>query len=144
MAEDQLFYVGLKAVIEKEGKVLLLNDPEMGVDLPGGKIQIGETDFLEVLDREINEESGLKTKILGPFSVGYFKFPINVKHRHAGKELFIVFFKAKYLSGDVVISDEHNSYEWADKDAFKDLAAKTKGNKNIINALKKYFEISIR
>ena len=40
--KDALFCVGQKAFIEKDGKVLVLNDPEEGLDFPGGKIQVGE------------------------------------------------------------------------------------------------------
>jgi len=46
MAEDQQFYIGQKVVLEKDGKVLILNDPVFGGDLPCGKIQVGETDVI--------------------------------------------------------------------------------------------------
>jgi hypothetical protein len=45
MAEDQLLYVGQKAFVEKAGKVLVVMDPDLGLDFPDGKIQEGETDF---------------------------------------------------------------------------------------------------
>ena len=37
MAEDKLFYIGQKAFIEKGGKVLVLFDPGLGLDFPGGR-----------------------------------------------------------------------------------------------------------
>ena len=42
MNDDALFCVGQKAFIEKDGKVLILNDPGEVLDFPGGKIQDGE------------------------------------------------------------------------------------------------------
>ncbi len=143
MKADKLFFAGLKAVIEKDGKVLVLNDSQMGPDLLGGKIQDGETDFLAALKREVKEETGLKVQISEPFSIGYFKFPDQVKHRHAGKEIFLVFFKAKYISGEVTISDEHNKFDWFDKDRFKK-TFKNKKDTNILKALGEYFNKATR
>lgn len=139
MAEDQLFYVGLKALIEKDGEVLVMHDPNMGIDLPGGKIQQGETDFSEVLHREVEEETGLKIEILNPLSLGYFKFPKKVKHRHAGKVMFIVFIKAKYVSGVVRLSEEHDSYQWVNKENYLGLKEASEKNNNIFAALKTFF-----
>jgi hypothetical protein len=49
MKDDALFCVGQKAFIEKDGEILVLNDPLEGLDFPGGKIQVGETDFAEAV-----------------------------------------------------------------------------------------------
>ncbi len=138
MAEDQLFYVGQKAVIDKDGEVLVLNDPITGIDLPGGKIQIGETDFLESLKREVQEETDLAIEIKEPFYIGLFDFPAHLTHRNAGKKIFLVMYKAKYLLGDVRLSDEHNKFKWVDKNSYKSLKTKDK-NSNIIKALDIYF-----
>ena len=45
MSQDQLFFVGQKAFIVRDGKVLVLFNPEGKIDFPGGKIQEGEEDF---------------------------------------------------------------------------------------------------
>ena len=46
MKEDQVFYVGQKAFIDKDSQILVLNDSLNGeLDFPGGKIQEGEFDF---------------------------------------------------------------------------------------------------
>ncbi len=91
MPQDQLFYVAQKALIEKDGEILVLNDPQMGIDLPGGKIQIGETDIIKSLYREIEEETGLEVEIGEAFTTDYFEFPKEIKHRHAGRIIFVVF-----------------------------------------------------
>lgn len=49
MIDDAILYVAQKAVIEKDGKILFLISPLVGLDLPGGKIQTGETDFINSL-----------------------------------------------------------------------------------------------
>ncbi len=51
MENEAIFYVGQKALIEKDSKVLILSDPLFGVDFPGGKIQEGEEDLILSLKR---------------------------------------------------------------------------------------------
>ena len=70
MAQDQLLYIGQKALIEKDGKLLIMIDPDTGADLPGGKIQVGETDVTAALLREVKEETNLdvvETNIIGNY-----------------------------------------------------------------------------
>jgi 8-oxo-dGTP pyrophosphatase MutT (NUDIX family) len=140
MARDQQFYIGQKVVLERDGKVLVLKDELMGDDLPGGKIQIGETNFLDALKREVYEETGLQIEIGRPFHTGYFEFPLVVKgkrHRNAGKNIYLVFFTAKYLSGNFRLSNEHESFFWVTKENYRSLM-KDKTS-NIFQAVDKYF-----
>lgn len=133
MAKDQQFYVGQKVVLKKDNKVLVLNDPIFGGDLPGGKIQIGETDFQEALKREVFEETGLKIELGQPFHTGYFEVPLTFKGRNlknAGKRIFLIYFTAKYLSGSLQLSDEHNDYIWVDKSNYHRLSKDKLGNTN--------------
>jgi len=118
MAEDKKFYVGQKAFIQKGSKVLILRDPDLGLDFPGGKIQEGETDFDEALRREVLEETGLQIEIGEPFHRWFWKF--GPGHRNAGKEVYLIGFRCSYLSGDVNLSDEHSESKWAKKGDFVD------------------------
>lgn len=121
MAEDALFCVGQKALIVKDKEILVLIDPQFGIDLPGGKIQVGEKDLLASLQREIQEETALKVKLSNPFDIGYFEFPTNMEHRNAGKKIYLVFFQAEYLSGEVRLSSEHTDYQWINKANYQKL-----------------------
>lgn len=133
MADDQLLYVGQKAFIEKDGKVLVLMDPDLGLDFPGGKIQEGETDFTESLKREVREETKLEIKKGDSFFTWFNVF--GAKHRNAGKKVYLVGFKCKYLSGEVTLSDEHSEYTWVDKNDYK----KLDDGSLYFKALEKYF-----
>jgi len=78
MKQDELFCVGQKAVILKNNEVLILHDPVPPpgvIDLPGGKIQTGERDFIKSLQREVFEETNLKIKVGRPFYTSFWEFP---------------------------------------------------------------------
>ena len=133
MADDQLFYVGQKAFIEKDGRVLVLMDPNLGLDFPGGKIQEGETDFTESLKREVREETKLEIEKGDAFFTWFNVF--GAKHRNAGKKVYLVGFKCKYVSGEVTLSDEHSEYKWVDQSDYK----KLDDGSLYFQALEKYF-----
>ena len=119
MKSDKQFYVGQKAFIEKDGKILILNDPTEGLDFPGGKIQEGETDLVEALRREVREETGLEIEVGAPFEAWRNVFPPH--HRNAGKEVYLVGFRCRYLSGTVKLSDEHDHFRWVNKESYREL-----------------------
>ncbi len=59
----------------------------------------------EALLREISEESGLVVSITHPFNVFTFK-------KDTGEFKVGITFLCEYLSGEVVLSDEHSEYRW--------------------------------
>jgi len=137
--QDKLFLVGQKAVIKKGRQILLLHDPKFdSPDLPGGKIQQGEKDFLRALQREVSEETGLKIKINEPFTTGYFLIPKNSRHPSAGKEIFLIYYRCEYQEGEIKLSKEHDWYKWVDKNNYRHYLPK--GN-DIRKALDKYFKV---
>jgi 8-oxo-dGTP pyrophosphatase MutT (NUDIX family) len=68
MHGNRLMYVAVKALIDKDGEVLVLKDPNLpadGLDYPGGKISEKEFEIEAPLKREVIEECGLEIE-LGP------------------------------------------------------------------------------
>ena len=126
MKNDALFCIGQKAFIEKDGQVLILNDPKEGLDFPGGKIQEGEaidgdrTSLTKALQREVREETDLEIEVGDPFAVWYHEFS-NKDHRNYGKVVYLVAFKCKYISGEIKLSNEHDNFKWVDKSNYKDV-----------------------
>ncbi len=135
MAEDKMFYVGQKAFIDKDGEVLVLFD-EAGLDFPGGKLQEGETDYTKALKREVREETTLEIEIGKPFTT--WSFTMSIKPEHIGKKVFLVGYKCSYKSGDVSLSNEHQKYQWVNKDNYH----KLKDGTEYFKALEEYFEPS--
>ena len=133
MKEDQPFFVGQKAFIKKNGKVLVIFNDRGKIDFPGGKIQKGEKDFTASLLREVQEETALSIGVGRPFVVWSFVLPDN--HPHAGTSVFLVGFEARYVSGEVTLSSEHGWYEWVGKE---DVSRLDDGSGHF-KALQKYF-----
>lgn len=107
-------FIGVKALIKHEGRVLVLREAayDEGVnegkwDVPGGRISPDEA-ILDGLEREVKEESGLLIavgEVIGVFET----FP-TIK----GEACHIVriFYSATTNTPEVVLSGDHDAYEW--------------------------------
>lgn len=109
---EKLFHIGIKGVIVNNNKALVLRDNTRykGYDVPGGKINEGET-IQQALERELEEE-------LGP---GTFKMG-EILHAHEredydkdGTRLMLIFYKVEAEITEIKLSDEHTSFEWIGK-----------------------------
>jgi 8-oxo-dGTP diphosphatase len=114
------YFLAVKGIISREdGKILVLkrsskDDYKPGVwETVGGGMDREETPK-EALTREIQEETGLAVKVGGPFNVFTFK-------KDTGEYKVGITFLCEYVSGDVVLSDEHSEYHWIDPEGFADL-----------------------
>jgi 8-oxo-dGTP diphosphatase len=132
-------FVAQKAFIKRGNKVLVMRDPkyaingDVGLDFPGGKYRWGES-LEEELQREVIEETGLKIKIGKPF-VTWTNYKLKTKGQHAN--VLSIGYLCEYVSGNVVLSDEHDMFEWVNKKSYK----KWKENSGYFKALEEYFYI---
>jgi len=104
-------YVALKALIVKNGKILIIKRSSKEDvfanewDLPGGKLKFGENP-VNGLKREVFEETGLKIKIVKPISVWTF-------FKNSGKTQVIgITFLARVISGKIRLGKEHTDFKW--------------------------------
>ncbi|MBI5614597.1 NUDIX domain-containing protein [Candidatus Gottesmanbacteria bacterium] len=116
--DDLVCFIGQKAFIEKDGELLILHDPSMGLDLPGGKVMEGESDLSKALQREVKEETGLEIVVEKPFYTWFFTIPLDSGHRSAGKKIFNVGYRCMYASGEIKLSREHDKYFWVNKNNY--------------------------
>ncbi len=116
-------YVGAKAVIVNEGKVLLLKEAayDEGTNVgkwgvPGGRIHDDEP-ILDGLAREVMEEAGL---VVTPGAViGTIEnFPV-IKEEKC--HIIRLYYSCAYQGGEVSISHEHDQYGWFTLEEIKDL-----------------------
>ena len=130
------FKVALKAIIQKDGKILVLKRScEEDVfaelwDIPGGKIEYGEK-TIDGIKREVFEETGLDVEIeFRPWSLWSFMTPAK-ERQTVGITLL-----AKYFGGEVKLSNEHTDYKWIYPSEFADMSA----DPSLKNEIAKYAE----
>jgi 8-oxo-dGTP pyrophosphatase MutT (NUDIX family) len=104
----QLFEVGQKAFIERDGKLLLVFFHNGWLDFPGGRIDEGELDLVESLKREVREETSLEIDVGAPHATWIGR----------GGSVYLVGYRCRYVSGNVVLSEEHASFQWVDAGSY--------------------------
>ncbi len=114
---DQQMYVGQKALIVKNDSVLVMIDNYKNFDLPGGKISKTDTDSIQSLMREVEEEIGIDVSIHQVFETKYV--PEGYLNDFPKQPFYIVVFLAKYNGGEVILSDEHGIFAWVTKDTYQ-------------------------
>ena len=82
----------------------------------------------------MREETSLEIEIGEPFTTWYNTFPAH--HRNAGKKVFLVGYKCKYKSGDIKLSEEHNSFRWVNRNNYQEV----NDGSEFFDALAKYFK----
>ena len=96
---------GVKGIVRKNDHILVLVKPNGTLDLPGGRVENGET-IKFALRREINEETGLKVEIREPVEEwSFYKTP-----NHLVKGITL---DCNYVEGKVKLCNEHKRYFWA-------------------------------
>ena len=96
---------GVKGIVRKKDDILVLVKQDGTLDLPGGRIENGET-IKFALQREINEETGLKVEIHDPVEKwSFYKTPNQL--------IKGITLECDYLDGKVKLCSEHKRYFWA-------------------------------
>jgi 8-oxo-dGTP pyrophosphatase MutT (NUDIX family) len=102
---------GVKGIVRKNDHILVLVKPNGTLDLPGGRVENGET-IKSALRREINEETGLKVEIHDPIEEwSFYKTPDQL--------IKGITLECDYLDGNVKLCEEHKRYFWVAIDNIK-------------------------
>lgn len=109
------FFVAAKAIIEHNGKILILREAESyedgqnsgRYDVSGGRIHEGEK-IIDALHREVREETGLEIEVDDVCAVNEWS-PIV---RGEQWQIIGIFFMCRAISDRVRLSSDHDAYEW--------------------------------
>lgn len=128
------FFVGVKGVVVKDGKVLILKGGE-GRDfweVPGGRID-GDESLHQTLTRELLEEvPNIKNIQIGQV-LDAFRVHRDIKGEVS---LTLIFFEVRAdFEGDPEISEEHIAWKWADREEALSLV-----QESCKNAVKRVFD----
>ena len=121
MDNEDVFHIGVKVlIINQEGYLLLLcsvpNDgKEMFWDIPGGRIQRGETIF-DTLNRELYEETGLRLqgKEVKFVQAKLSNTRITVRKDNDVGLLFLIYRCVWNEAPLISMSSEHSCFQWVD------------------------------
>lgn len=102
--------------------------PNGWLDFPGGRINEGEDDLIEALRREVREETTLEVDVSDAFSTWLGR----------DGSVFLVGYRCSYVSGEVMLSDEHTGFRWVERTHLSDLD----DGSAPAGALRRYFEPS--
>lgn len=128
MAERDSYQVSLKLLLKNgAGQTLVLKASGRGsfsgfYDLPGGRIDVEEftVPLADVIRREVAEELGTVAFNVDPKPVAVGRHLIAAKSSaDRDTHVLYLFFEARYVSGDIQISDEHESIQWVDLQAIE-------------------------
>lgn len=133
MAKEKLFQIGAKAlIINKGGKILLLDSGDWHLkhqerhwDIPGGRIQEGHS-VLETLEREVEEETGIKAIQNPQFFTAVISNFKDIPVGEIKTGLALIIYKVEVPENSKIkLSEEHSGYEWVrPQEAAKRLAYK--------------------
>ncbi len=111
---EKLFNVGIKAIIKRDDKVLIVHNTKDFWEVPGGRMDGDET-IEQALKRELYEE----IVNLQSFTIGELVYAVRV-HKDIKKNvsLVLIFYRveADFTGDGPKLSPEHDEYRWATKE----------------------------
>jgi len=112
MSKEDCFHLGVKGLLfNPKNQLLLLKRPRHeNWDLPGGRVQVGET-TLETLSREIQEETGYQN-IVDPMLFDMTLTNIRIPLSDSEVGLIYAVYRCEVEAFTPLLSTEHIDFGW--------------------------------
>lgn len=115
----QTFHITVKALIQNNGKYLLLTKERKGKmywDLPGGRVEGGDS-FELTLERELAEEvPGVKDIVVGPRLNTVWELPS--RFIESDVRQLTMFYIVEAVIAKLNLSEEHSGFLWVGNDSY--------------------------
>lgn len=110
---ERLFQIGVKALItNSEGEILLIQNHKGYWDIPGGRMDNGES-FMDTLARELNEEAGIHS-FSKPVFFETVLSNITIDTSGGPTGLVLLIYQTNLpVDTEIVLGEEEAEYEWA-------------------------------
>lgn len=108
-----------RAIITDKDRVLLLQRSRQDThnpglwEFPGGKVDAGE-EMTQGLVREVLEETGLTIRLTSP--IAHTETQVIEGGKYEGRLYVALFYVAQRLSGELLLSNEHDAAVWEEPD----------------------------
>ncbi len=110
---EKLFNVGVKAVIRRGDKLIIMRNTKGFWEVPGGRMDGDET-IEETLRRELNEELPNIKNVKVHELLDAVRLHKDIKENVS---LVLIFYRVTAsFEGEPQLSDEHDAYKWATRD----------------------------
>lgn len=109
--------ITIKAIIFKNDSFLLVEDHKGKWEMPGGKVDFGESPE-DTLKRELNEELGVEDAVINDLVKSW---TFCVQSEGDDYQFIVIVYSADIGNQDIKHSDEHKKYEWVPKDKINSL-----------------------
>ncbi len=142
-----LYFVAVKIFLEDgQGNFLITKDRFGDWDIPGGRLRENdfEVDLNDVVKRKIQEELGGEVNYEIGESILFMRHErdeIISESEKSKRRIFAIGYRAKYISGEIKLGENHELYEWV---SIKNFVAEDRFTGGWLKGVKEYQDFMVK
>lgn len=142
-----LYFVAVKIFLEDgQGNFLITKDRFVDWDIPGGRLRENdfEVDLNDVVKRKIQEELGGEVNYEMGEPVLFMRLErdeIISESEKSKRRIFSIGYRAKYISGEIKLGENHELYEWV---SIKNFVAEDRFTGGWLKGVKEYQDFMVK